>query len=185
MSVAIIAALGVLYWRQADRPLSAEPTKPIRSIAVLPLANLSGNPEQEYFADGMTDELIGQLMRIRALRVISRTSVMRFKGTRKTVEEIARELDVDAVVEGSVIRSAERVRVTTQVIQANPEKNLWAERYELPSGDTVMVLGTLARKISDAIRVEVTQEERKRFGEARPADPETYEAFLKGRYYWS
>jgi TolB-like protein/DNA-binding winged helix-turn-helix (wHTH) protein/Tfp pilus assembly protein PilF len=185
MSVAIIAALGVLYWRQADRPLSAEPTKPIRSIAVLPLANLSGNPEQEYFADGMTDELIGQLMRIRALRVISRTSVMRYKGTRKTVEEIARELDVDAVVEGSVIRSAERVRVTTQVIQANPEKNLWAERYELPSGDTVMVLGTLARKISDAIRVEVTQEERKRFGEARPADPETYEAFLKGRYYWS
>jgi tetratricopeptide (TPR) repeat protein len=133
----------------------------------------------------MTDELIGSLMRIKSLRVISRTSVMRFKGTRKSVAEIARELDVDAVVEGAVMRSAERVRVTAQVIQANPEKNLWAERYELPAGDAVILLGTLAREISEAIRIELTPQEQRRFAGVRPVDQETYESFLKGRYYWN
>ncbi len=142
-------------------------------------------PEQEYFADGMTDELIGQLMKIKSLRVISRTSVMRFKGTRKSVAEIARDLDVDAVVEGAVIRSAERVRVTAQVIQANPEKNLWADRYELPSGDAVILLGTLARAISEAIRIELTPQEQTHFAGIGPVDQETYESFLKGRYYWN
>ena len=164
---------------------SGGPTKPIRSLAVLPLVNLSGDAEQEYFADGITDELIGNLMRIKALRVISRTSVMRFKGTRKSVAEIARELDVDAVVEGTLIRSAERVRVSAQVIQANPEKNIWAERYELPLGDTVILLGKLAREISDAIRIELTLQEQKDLAGVRPVDQETYESFLKGRYYWA
>ena len=156
LGAGVVAILAVLYSGQLSRVFSGGPTKSIRSLAVLPLVNLSGDAEQEYFADGMTDELIGNLMRIRGLRVISRTSVMRFKGTRKSVAEIARELDVDAVVEGAVIRSAERVRVTAQVIQANPEKNLWAERYELPQGDAVILIGTLAREISEAIRIELT-----------------------------
>ena len=152
---------------------------------MLPLVNLSGDAEQEYLADGITDELIGNLMKIRALRVISRTSVMRFKGTRKPIAEIARELDVDAVVEGAVIRSAERVRVTAKVIQANPEKNLWAERYELPMGDAVTLLGKVANEISEAIRIELTLQEQKGFADARPVDQATYESFLKGRYYWT
>ena len=185
LGAGVAAILAVLYSGQLSRVFSGGPTKPIRSLAVLPLVNLSGDAEQEYFADGMTDELIGNLMRIRALRVISRTSVMRFKGTRKSVAEIARELDVDAVVEGAVIRSAERVRVTAQVIQANPEKNLWAERYELPLGDAVILLGTLAREISEAIRVELTLPEQRGLAGVRPVDQETYESFLKGRYYWS
>jgi TolB-like protein/DNA-binding winged helix-turn-helix (wHTH) protein/Flp pilus assembly protein TadD len=185
LGVGIAAMVAVLYSGQLIRVFSGGPTKPIRSLAVLPLVNLSGDAEQEYLADGMTDELIGNLMKIRALRVISRTSVMRFKGTRRSVAEIARELDVDAVVEGAVIRSAERVRVTAQVIQANPEKNLWAERYEMPLGDAVILLGKLAREISEAIRLELTQQEQKAFAGVRPVDQETYESFLKGRYYWS
>ena len=185
LGVGIAAIAAVLYSGQISRVFSGGPTKPIRSLAVLPLVNLSGDAEQEYFADGMTDELIGQLMKIKSLRVISRTSVMRFKGTRKSVAEIARDLDVDAVVEGAMIRSAERVRVTAQVIQANPEKNLWAERYELPSGDAVILLGTLAREISEAIRIELTPQEQTAFAGVRPVDQETYESFLKGRYYWN
>ena len=181
----IAAIAAVLYSGQISRLFSGGPTKPIRSLAVLPLVNLSGDAEQEYFADGMTDELIGQLMKIKSLRVISRTSVMRFKGTRKSVAEIARDLDVDAVVEGAIIRSAERVRVTAQVIQANPEKNLWADRYELPSGDAVILLGTLARAISEAIRIELTPQEQIHFAGIGPVDQETHESFLKGRYYWN
>ena len=179
----LIAA--VLSSGQISRLFPGGPTKPIRSLAVLPLVNLSGDAEQEYFADGMTDELIGQLTKIKSLRVISRTSVMRFKGARKSVAEIARELDVDAVVEGAIIRSAERVRVTAQVIQANPEKNLWADRYELPTGDAVILLGTLARAISEAIRIELTPQEQTHFAGIGPVDQDTYESFLKGRYYWN
>ena len=183
--VAIAATGAVLYSGQVVRVFSGGPTKQIRSLAVLPLVNLSGDAEQEDLADGITDELIGNLMKIRALRVISRTSVMRFKGTRKPIAEIARELDVDAVVEGAVIRSAERVRVTAKVIQANPEKNLWAERYELPMGDAVTLLGKVANEISQAIRIELTLQEQKGFADARPVDQATYESFLKGRYYWA
>ncbi len=168
VGVGIAAIAAVLYSGQISRLFSGGPTKPIRSLAVLPLVNLSGDAEQEYFADGMTDELIGQLMKITSLRVISRTSVMRFKGTRKSVAEIARDLDVDAVVEGAIIRSAERVRVTAQVIQANPEKILWADRYELPSGDAVILLGTLARAISEAIRIELTPQEQTHFAGIGP-----------------
>jgi TolB-like protein len=153
-----------LYPDQIRRVFSGGPTKPIRSLAVLPLVNLSGDADQEYFADGMTDELIGQLMRINSLRVISRTSVMRFKGTRKSVAEIARDLDVDAVVEGAVIRSPERVRVTAQLIRASSDSHLWAERYERPPGDTV-ICSARWREISDAIRIELTLQERTRLAD--------------------
>jgi TolB-like protein/DNA-binding winged helix-turn-helix (wHTH) protein/Flp pilus assembly protein TadD len=183
-----VAAGAVAVWLAYGgrlQGISGSPTRPIRSLAVLPLENLSRDPEQDYFADGMTDELIAQLAHIHSLRVVSRTSVMRFKGTQKPLAEIARELNVDAVVEGTVLRTPERVRVIAQVIQVNPEKHLWADRYDRPLGDVVVLQGQLAREISDAIRVTLTPEERTRFADVRPVDQEAYEAFLKGRYYWS
>ena len=165
---AVIAGIAAIVWwiglsarRQASTPA---PTGTIRSIAVLPLQNQSRDQEQEYFADGITDELITQLGKIGSLRVISRTSVMRLKGTRKALAEIAQDLNVDAVVEGSVARSAERVRVTAQVIQVNPEKLLWAERYDRALGDIVMLQGELAREITNAIRIALNADEQARLG---------------------
>jgi len=158
---------------------------PVHSLAVLPLENLSGDPEQEYFADGMTDDLITQLAKLSSIRVISRTSIMRLKGTRKPLREIARELNVDAVVEGTVTRSPERVRVTAQVVRANPEQHLWAESYDRPLGDVVLLQGELAKEISRAIRIQLTPREQTRLASARPVNPEAYEACLKGRYFWS
>jgi TolB-like protein/Tfp pilus assembly protein PilF len=187
IAVAVLAGVVAIVWwiglgarRQASAPA---PTGTIRSIAVLPLQNQSHEQEQEYFADGMTDELITQLGKIGSLRVISRTSVMRLKGTRKALAEIAQELNVDAVVEGSVARSAERVRVTAQVIQVNPEKLLWAERYDRALGDMVILQGTLAREIANAIRIVVTPDEQARLANARPVNRDAHEALLKGRYY--
>ena len=185
--VAVIAGIAAIVWwiglsarRQASAPA---PTGTIRSIAVLPLQNQSRDQEQEYFADGITDELITQLGKIGSLRVISRTSVMRLKGTRKALSEIAQDLNVDAVVEGSVARSAERVRVTAQVIQVNPEKLLWAERYDRALGDIVMLQGELAREITNAIRIALNADEQTRLGNVRPVNRDAYEALLKGRYY--
>lgn len=179
--VLLLLGAGYFYFRH----LGPAPATPIRSLAVLPLENLSRDPEQEYFADGMTDELITQLAKISALRVISRTSVMRYKGTRKPLAEIARELNVEAVVEGTLLRSQERLRVTAQVIQVDPEKHLWAERYDRPLGDAVILQGDLAREIAQAIRVTLTPQEQIRLSSVRPVNHEAYEAFLKGRYYWS
>ena len=185
--VTVIAGIAAIVWwiglsarRQASAPA---PTGTIRSIAVLPLQNQSRDQEQEYFADGMTDELITQLGKIGSLRVISRTSVMRLKGTRKALSEIAQDLNVDAVVEGSVARSAERVRVTARVIQVNPEKLLWAERYDRALGDIVMLQGELAREITNAIRIALNADEQARLGDVRPVNRDAYEALLKGRYY--
>ena len=161
------------------------PSGPIRSVAVMPFDNLSEDAQQEYFADGVTDELITQLSKIRALRVISRSSVMRIKGSHGPLKEIARQLDVDAVVQGTVVQSADRIRVTAQVTQVNPERNLWAERYDRPRGDIVMLQGTLASEIADAIRVQLTPEERTRLTRTRTVDPDAHEALLKGRYYWT
>ena len=189
VGAAVIAGIAAIAWwiglsvrRQAS---TSAPTGTIRSIAVLPLQNLSRDQEQEYFADGMTDELITQLAKIKSLRVISRTSVMRLKGTRKALAEIAQELNVDAVVEGSVARSADRVRVTAQVIQVNPEKLLWAERYDRALGDIVILQGALALEIAHTIRIALTADEQTRLANVRPVNREAYEALLKGRYYWS
>jgi TolB-like protein/DNA-binding winged helix-turn-helix (wHTH) protein/Flp pilus assembly protein TadD len=182
-----LLALGVVYFyfHRLGPLFSRSSTVAIRSLAVLPFENLSRDPEQEYFADGMTDELITQLGKIGALRVISRTSAMRFKNTRKPLAEIAQELHVEAVAEGTVARSAERMRVTAQVIQANPEKHVWAESYDRPIGDVVVLQGELATEIAQAIRVKLTPQEQSRFAGARPVNGEAYEAFLKGRYFWS
>jgi TolB-like protein/Flp pilus assembly protein TadD len=182
-SAVLLVGLGVI-WTFRSRDV-ASPGLPIHALAVLPLENLSRDPEQEYFADGMTDDLITELSKIGSLRVISRTSVMRFKDTRQTPAQIARQLGVDALVTGTVLRSPVHVRVTAQVIQISPEKNLWADRYERPLGDVVILQGMLAREIADAIRVKLTPQEEHRFAQGRSVDEEAREAYLKGRYYWN
>src|SRR5215813_82173 len=165
--VLLVVGAGYLYISQSNRFTAA----PVRSLAVLPLENLSGAPEQEYFADGMTDDLITQLAKLNSLRVISRTSVMRVKGTRQPLSDIARELNVDAVVEGTVTRSPERVRVTAQVVRANPEQHLWAESYDRPLGDVVLLQGELANEISRAIRIQLTAQEQTRLASVRSMNP--------------
>jgi len=156
----------------------------IRSLAVLPLEILSGNREEEYFADGMTDALITTLAQISALRVISRTSVMRYKGARKPLPEIARELKVDAVVEGTVVRSGNRVRIAGQLIDARTDTHLWAKNYESDLRDILAVQSDVAQAIAHEIEIKLTPQEQARFALTRPVDPEAYEGFLKGRYYW-
>jgi TolB-like protein/Flp pilus assembly protein TadD len=155
----------------------------IQSLAVLPLENLSRDPEQEYFADGMTDELIAELGKIGELRVISRTSVMQYKGVHKPLPQIARELNVDAVLEGTVLRSGERVRITAQLIQAVAEKHLWGETYERDLRDVMALQDEVGRDIADEIRVKLTPQEQRRLATRRPVNPQAYEAYLRGRYY--
>jgi eukaryotic-like serine/threonine-protein kinase len=156
----------------------------IRSIAVLPLENLSGDPEQEYFTDGMTDALTTDLSKISALRVISRTSAVRYKGTNKSLPEIARELNVDGVVEGSVMRSGNRVRITAQLIHARSDQHLWAETYERDVGDVLKLQGEVAQAIAQQVRVQLTPQQQARLGSAPAVNPGAYQAYLKGRSYW-
>ncbi len=157
----------------------------IDSIAVLPLENLSGDPEQEYFVDGMTEALITELSKIRALRVISRTSVMQYKRARKPLPEIARELNVAAVVEGSAVVAGDRVRITAQLIEAKADRHLWAESHERDLRDILGLQKEIARAIAREIRIAVTAEEQSRLAGARPVDPEAHEAYLRGRYHWN
>ena len=156
----------------------------IDSIAVLPLENLTGDAEQEYFVDGVTDELIGQLAQISALRVISRRSVMQYKESDKSLPEIARELNVDAVVEGTVHRIGESVRIRVQLIDVLPEEqNLWAETYDRAMTDVLAMYGEMARAIVGEIKVKLTAEEETHFATARQVNPEAYEAYLKGWFH--
>src|ERR1700723_1695413 len=157
----------------------------IRSLAVLPLENLSGDASQNYFADGMTDELITDLAQISALRVISRTSVMAYKGARNLLPQIARELNVDAVVEGSVLRSGDQVRVTAQLIEASTDKHLWSQSYEGELRDTLALQSRMARAIADQIRINLTPQEQAALKNVRVVNPEAYESYLKGRYFWN
>jgi len=159
-----------LLWRGASTGARPE----IKSIAVLPLENLSGDPAQEYFADGMTESLISHLAQIRALRVISRTSVIRFKGVRKSLPEIARVLKVDAVVEGTVQRSGGRVRVTVQLIRAATDAHLWAHDYETDMTDLLRLESEVAQALADEIRIQVTTEERARLASARTVNPRAH-----------
>ena len=157
----------------------------VHSVAVLPLHNLSGDTAQDYFVDGMTEELIANLAKVEKLRVISRTSVMHYKGTKKLLREIARELNVDSIVEGSVLRSGERVRITVQLIRAATDQHLWAESYEKDLTDILAAQAEAARAIVAEIEVRLTPEEGKRLAKVRTVDPEAYDAYLKGRFYWS
>ena len=158
---------------------------PVRSIAVLPLQNLSGDPGQEYFSDGMTDALISDLAQIRALRVISRTSIMRYKGSTRSLPDIARELGVDAVVEGSVVRSGDNVRVSAQLIHAATDAHLWARSYERRLSDVLRLQGDVAGAIADEIRIQVSPTERARLTAARSVNPAAHEAYLLGRHFWN
>ena len=170
-----------------SRFLDGRSTSDIRigSIAVLPLENLSGDPEQEYFADGMTEALISNLARIGALKVISRTSAMRYKNTPKSLPEIARDLNVDAVVEGSVQRQGDRIRITAQLIHAATDTHLWARDYDGTLADTLRLQSDVSRAIANEIRIQVTPQEQARLARARAVDPAAYESFLRGRYhYW-
>ena len=159
------------------------PLPRIESIAVLPLDNLSHDPEQEYFADGMTDALITDLGKFGALRVISRTSIMRYKATKKPLPEIGRELNVDAIVEGTVQRSGNRVRITANLLHAPTDRHLWADAYESEMQDVLMLQSEVARSIASEIEVTVTPSEQLRVASAPPVNPEAYQAYLKGRYY--
>ena len=157
----------------------------IRSLAVLPLENLSGDASQNYFADGMTEELITDLAQISALRVISRTSVMVYKGARKPLPQIARELNVDAVVEGTVLRSGDQVRITAQLIEASTDKHLWSQSYEGELRDTLALQSRVASAIADQIRINLTPQEQAALKNIKVVNPQAYESYLKGRYFWN
>src|SRR5712692_11720364 len=157
----------------------------IHSIVVLPLENLSGDTNQEYFADGMTDALITDLAQISSLRVISRTSAMHYKGSHQPLPDIARALDVDAVVEGTISRSGNRVRITAQLLAARTDRHLWAQSYERELTDIFGLQDDVARDIAQEIRVTVTPQGLVRLSSSRPVNPEAYENYLKGRYYWN
>ena len=157
----------------------------IRSLAVLPLESLSGDPSQDYFTDGMTDQLITDLGQISALRVISRTSAMAYKRVHKPLAEIARELNVEAVVEGTVLRSGERVRITAQLIQVPNEKHLWAQSYEGDLQDSLALQNSVARAIAEHIQVTLNPQEEAALKKSNPLNAEAYEAYLRGRYFWN
>jgi TolB-like protein/DNA-binding winged helix-turn-helix (wHTH) protein/Tfp pilus assembly protein PilF len=180
--VLLLLAASLAAWKlySWNRPSSA-----IRSLAVLPLESLSNDASQDYFADGMTDELISDLGQISALRVISRTSVMAYKRARKPLPQIARELNVDAVVEGTVLRSGDRVRITAQLIEASTDKHLWSESYEGELRDTLALQNQVARAIADQIRINVNPQERAALKTVKVVNPEAYESYLKGRYFWN
>jgi TolB-like protein/Tfp pilus assembly protein PilF len=156
----------------------------IQAIAVLPLEDLSGEPGHEYFADGMTEALITCLAKIKALRVISRTSALQYKGIRKSLPQIARELNVDAVIEGSILRSGERVRITAQLIHSS-DQHLWAESYERDFRDILSLQSEIARQVAHQVRIVLTPEERNRLGIVRQVNPEAHELYLKARHFWN
>jgi TolB-like protein/DNA-binding winged helix-turn-helix (wHTH) protein/tetratricopeptide (TPR) repeat protein len=182
MLVLVVSAAAYVYLGRIGRTASGA-SPPIHSLAVLPLENLSGDKEQEYFADGMTDELITELGKIGALRVISRTSVMQYKATRKPLNDIAGKLNVDAVVEGTVLRSGNRVRITAQLVRAATEKHLWAESYEGDLNDVLALQRNVARDVAREIRIKLTPQEERILAGARPVNPQAQVAYLKGLFF--
>ncbi|HEV8039097.1 MAG TPA: tetratricopeptide repeat protein [Bryobacteraceae bacterium] len=180
-AVVILCLVAATYVMFRGRPGSPAQPK-IRSLAVLPLKNLTGDPTQEYLADGMTDALIDRLSRMHNVRVISRTSVMQFKNPLLSVPEIARLLHVDAIVEGSVMRQDNRIRVTAQLIRGSTDEHFWSETYDRELRDVFAVQSELAHAIAEKIQVTATGEEHARLTAARPVAPEVYESYLKGRF---
>jgi TolB-like protein/DNA-binding winged helix-turn-helix (wHTH) protein len=181
LALLILAALVyAFYTRNKPAPVA------ISSILVLPLQNLSGDPEQEYFADGMTDALIGDLARIGSLQVISRTSSMHYKGTKKSLPEIARELNVDAVVEGTVQRSGDRVVIRAQLIHAATDRHLWVNTYERGVRDVLDLQSEIAQSIAREVQIKMTPAEQARLTSSRPVRPKAFDDYLQGRYlYWN
>jgi len=183
-SAVILWSLMALYIHEVSASKSRSRQTP--SLVVLPLENVSGDSSQDYFADGMTDELIARLAKIRSLRVISRTTAMAYKDSRKPLSEIARDLRVDAVVEGTVLRAGNRVRITAELVQVSTDHHLWAETYESPVGDILTLQGQVASAIVSQISVKLAPEDQTRLANtAAHVNPEAYEDLLKGRYYWN
>jgi TolB-like protein/DNA-binding winged helix-turn-helix (wHTH) protein/Tfp pilus assembly protein PilF len=182
-SVSVALALGTLtyLWRAVRAAESERPT--ITALAVLPLENLSGDPTQDYFTDGVTEALIGHLARISALRVVSRTSVMHFKGTHNSLSEIARALHVDAVIEGSVQRTGDRVKISIQLIHVATDAHLWAREYERELPDVLKLQGEVARAVADEIRIQITPAERTRMASVISVDPAAHQEYVVGRYH--
>lgn len=186
LAIAVVVYFAVL--RKPSAPIATTPTGPhiIRSIAVLPLDNYSGDPNQDYFSDGLTDELTTDLASVSALRVISRGSVMQYKGAhRPSAPEIAKALNVDAVVEGSVMRVGDKVRVTAQLIDAPNDKHLWAKNYERDTKDVLAMQDEVALAIAHEINVQLTPGEQAHLADSRAVDPAAHDAYLRGHYYQS
>jgi len=189
-AAAVVALTLLAFWglRRDAQNVSQEGSgarETIDSLAILPFVNAGGDPEQEYFVDGMTEALIANLAKIRALKVISRTSVMRYKASTKTLPEIARELKVEAVVEGSVLQVGERVRITVELIHAATDNHLWAETYERDLRDVLRLHSEVASAIAHEIQVTLTPQEAARMIETRSVNPEAHQAYLKGRFHWN
>jgi TolB-like protein len=186
----VAAALLVLLWIRnplgwRGSALGRPDPGAIESLAVLPFADLSGDIEQSYFVDGMTEAVITDLSKIRAIKVISRTSVMRYKGSTRSLPEIARELSVDAIVEGSVLRDGDRVRISAQLIDSRTDAHLWAETYQRDLRDVLSLQSEVAQAIAGGIRVNLTSDESARLAGTRRVDSRAYDAYLKGRYLWN
>jgi TolB-like protein/Flp pilus assembly protein TadD len=179
----VLAAFGLSVLGVRDRLLARSVAGRITSIAVLPLKNLSGDARQDYFADGMTEALITRLGQVSALHVISHQSVLGYRETTKSLPQIARELNVDALLEGTVLHSGNRVRITANFVQAVPERHLWAESYEFDRQDVLGVQGEVARDVANGIQIKVTPQEQVRLASTRRVDPDAYEEYLLGRAY--
>jgi TolB-like protein/DNA-binding winged helix-turn-helix (wHTH) protein/tetratricopeptide (TPR) repeat protein len=181
-SVLLLLVASLSSWKLYSR---YHPPLVIHSLAVLPLESLSSDASQDYFADGMTDELISDLGQISALRVISRTSVMGYKHARKPLPQIARALNVDAVVEGTVLRFGEQVRITAQLIEAPTDKHLWSQSYQGELRDTLALQSQVARAIADQIRINLSPREQTALNNVKMVNPQAYQSFLKGRFFWN
>jgi TolB-like protein/DNA-binding winged helix-turn-helix (wHTH) protein/Flp pilus assembly protein TadD len=180
-----VFVIGAAFWLARTTPRQTSAAPRLDSIAVLPLDNLSGDPSEEFFADGMTDQLITDLAEVGSLRVISRTSVMPYKATKKSLPEIARELNVTAIVEGSVVRSGQRVRVTAQLIQAPTDQHLWAQTYDRDLGDVLKLQGEVAYAIAQQVRAQLAPQQQAQLRLANSVNPAAYDAYLKGRLYFT
>jgi TolB-like protein/DNA-binding winged helix-turn-helix (wHTH) protein/Tfp pilus assembly protein PilF len=189
-AIVLFAALaGTLFalnvFRVRERVVGNSRVVRIQSLAVLPLTNLSGDPNQEYFSDGMTDALITGLAQLSSIKVISRTSIMRYKKTDKSLPEIAHELNVDGIIEGTVQRSGDRVRITAQLIEGSTDRHVWANGYERDLRDVLALQDEVARAIAREIKVKLTPHDQTRLATARQVNPQAYELYLKGRYHWN
>lgn len=184
--LAVLLLLGALYVGRLRQGNSGKlPAGRIQTLAVLPLQNLSRDPEQDYLAQGMTEELTTDLAQIVALRVISSTSSMKYKGTKKSLPEIARELKVDAILEGSVQRSGDHIRITAQLVDATQDQHIWAKTYDRDLQDILALENEVARAVAAEIQVQLTPRQAKRLATAPTVNRDAYEAYLKGRYFWS
>ena len=183
IAVVVAIALAAMWYSRNSKTPPSPATARIKSLAVLPMVNLSGDPAQDYFAEGMTETLIAGLARVTALRVSSRTSVTQFKGSRQSLKQIAQELNVDAIVEGSVRRFDDKINVSVRLIDAATEENLWSSEYKRDLRDVLTLQNEVARAVTQAIRIKVTPQEQSRLDQARRIDPVAYDNFLRGRFY--